>query len=54
MVEAYLRDGALADLHSHRLELWVGGQIQLVVPQQLKKTNRHGASVNSVKEASLH
>lgn len=30
-----LRDGRLADLHRYRLKLWVCGQVQLIVPQQL-------------------
>lgn len=34
--ETDLRDGGLADLHSYRLKLWVGGQVQFVVPQQLQ------------------
>lgn len=32
-----LRDGRLADLHGYRLKLGVGGQVQLVVPQQLEE-----------------
>lgn len=40
--QTYLRDGASADICGHRLELWVSGQVQLVVPEQLQKTNGHG------------
>lgn len=31
----HLRDGGLANLQGHRFKLWVGGQVQFVVPQQL-------------------
>lgn len=37
VLETDLRDGGLADLHSYRLKLWIGGQVQLVVPQQLQE-----------------
>lgn len=33
-----LNNGAFADLCSHRLELWICGQIELVVPQELTET----------------
>lgn len=31
----HLSDSRLANLHGHRFKLWVGGQVQFVVPQQL-------------------
>lgn len=33
-----LSDGALADLRGHRLKLRICGQIEFVVPQELKET----------------
>lgn len=38
MVQTDLSNGALADLHGHRLKLWVRGQIKFVVPQKLVET----------------
>lgn len=37
MLQTDLRDGGLANIHSYRLKLGVGGQVQLVVPQQLEE-----------------
>lgn len=42
-VHTDLSDGALADLRGHRLKLWICGQIEFVVPQELreKETKRN-------------
>jgi len=32
-----LSDGALADFRRHRLELWICGQVEFVVPQKLER-----------------
>lgn len=48
-VQAHLSDGALADLCGHRLELWICGQIEFVVPQQLKETTRHYRSLHKLR-----
>lgn len=39
--QTHLSDGALADLRGHRLKLWICGQIEFVVPQELKETTAH-------------
>lgn len=36
-VQTDLSDGALADLRGHRLKLWICGQIEFIVPQELKE-----------------
>lgn len=54
LMETHLSDGALADIDSHRLKLWVGGQVQLVVPEQLQKTSGRGHCFSLLEEASSH
>lgn len=54
LMETYLRDGAFADINGHRLKLWVSGQVQLVVPEQLQKTNGHSHCFSLLQEGSLH
>lgn len=39
--QPHLSDGALADLGGHRLKLRICGQIEFVVPQELKETTAH-------------
>lgn len=40
-VHTDLSDGALADLRGHRLELGLCGQVEFIVPQQLKEQTSH-------------
>ena len=39
--QTHLGDGALAHLRGHGLKLWICGQIEFVVPQELEETAVH-------------